>query len=214
MVVSSSSYSIRQCERADCALRYPIVGGHPFGLSCPKCGAVTREIHSKGLLPESGSVSRKPTTTVAGVMLDNLRSAWNVGSIFRSTDGLGIDQLYLCGITPTPDNEKVSKTALGTEKTISWSQHNDGVAKAKTLRNLGIRLWALEKDERSITIQNALGNRNNDPIVLVVGNEVCGVDPGILAVCERTIHIPMMGVKRSFNVAVAFGIALYTILYG
>lgn len=211
--MSASGYSIRQCKRAGCALRYPIVFGHSYGLSCPNCGSVTREILSKELVPESGSTALKSATTVAGVMLDNVRSAWNVGSIFRSADGLGLHQLYLCGITPTPDNHKVAKTALGTEKTVSWSHYNDGFSKAIKLKNQGMRLWALEKDERSISIRTALDYSIGEPIVLVLGNEICGVDPGILALCERTIHIPMMGIKRSFNVAVAFGIALFEIFY-
>lgn len=211
LIVSVLGYSIRQCKRADCALRYPIVGGHPYGLSCPKCGSETREILSKELVPESRSTALKSATTIAGVMLDNVRSAWNVGSIFRSADGLGLHRLYLCGITPTPDNHKVAKTALGTEKTVSWSHHNDGVSKATKLINQGMHLWALEKNEESIPIQTALGDRFDEPIVLVVGNEICGIDPSILALCERTTHIPMIGVKRSFNVAVAFGIALYAI---
>jgi tRNA G18 (ribose-2'-O)-methylase SpoU len=151
---------------------------------------------------------------VVDAMLDNVRSAWNVGSIFRSADGLGISHLYLCGITPTPENSKVTKTSLGTEKTISWSQHNNGVYAAIEVKKRGLRLWALESDDRSYSIHNALGYRSGRPIVLVVGNEVCGVDPGILELCERTVHIPMIGVKRSLNVAVAFGIASHSILYG
>lgn len=212
--MSAFGYHIRQCERAECALRYPIVDGHPFGLSCPRCGSKTSVVVAKELSPETENSAALSPTPVVEAMLDNVRSAWNVGSMFRSADGLGIRHLYLCGVTPTPESAKVAKTSLGAEKTITWSQHNNGVYAAIELKKRGLRLWALERDDRSVTIHNALEDRDGGPIVLVVGNEVCGVDPGILDLCERTLHIPMMGIKRSFNVAVAFGIALHLILYG
>ncbi len=210
----ASGYSIRQCKRADCSLRYPIVEGHPFGISCPNCGSETNEVLDKALYPEPENIPISRTRFTVDTLLDNVRSAWNVGSILRSAEGLGVHHLYLCGITPAPENTKVAKTSLGAEKTLSWSRHTNGVNTAIELKNSGLCLWALERDERSIAIQQVLDLRNEKPIVLVVGNEISGVDPGILELCEQTVHIPMVGRKRSFNVAVAYGIAVHTIMYG
>lgn len=212
--VSISGYSIRQCKRADCSLRYPIVNGQLFGFSCPNCGSETKEVLAKALYPEPEDNPISRMRYEIDTLLDNVRSAWNVGSILRSAEGLGVCHLYLCGITPTPENTKVTKTSLGAEKKLSWSKHTNGVNTAIELKKKGRCLWALERDERSIAIQQLLDLRNEKPIVLVVGNEISGVDPGILELCEQTVHIPMAGQKRSFNVAVAYGIAVYTIMFG
>lgn len=212
--MSYSGYHIRQCKSAECSLRYPIVDGHPFGVSCPNCGSETEEVFAKQLYPELGTTPTPSKRLVVDALLDNVRSAWNVGSILRSAEGLGVHHLYLCGITPAPENKKVAKTSLGAEKTLSWSKHNNGVATAIELKKRGLRLWVLERDERSISIQQFPDIRFDEPIVLVVGNEISGIDPGILDICEQTVHIPMVGRKRSFNVAVAFGIAMYTLTLG
>jgi len=143
------------------------------------------------------------------VLLDNIRSAWNVGSIVRSADGFGFAQAYLCGITPTPENEAVQKTSLGAEESVTWSYHKDALKLVKGLRKEGWKIVALEEEERAVEIR-----RRGDPTsqtVLIVGNEVTGVDPELLDLCETIYYIPMQGQKRSFNVAIAFGIAAYAL---
>ena len=210
----TTGYQIRQCENPECEMRYPIVDKHIYGLSCPRCGSKTRLILAKALKPESGDMSNYSSNLLFETLIDNIRSAWNVGSMFRTADGLGIRHMYLCGLTPTPDNVKVTKTSLGAEKTVTWSQHNDGVKKVYELNQQGKRLWALESGVQSENLFNILHDREGPPIILVVGNEVCGVDPGILELCDRTVHIPMIGYKRSFNAAVAFGIASQILMYG
>jgi len=142
-------------------------------------------------------------------MLDNIRSAWNVGSIFRSADGAGFSRLYLCGITPTPEYAGVHKTALGAEQSVPWQQHLDGVAACEMLLEAGARLWALETEAGALNLYQARIPPGATRVVLVVGNELCGVDPGILERCEQRYYIPMQGIKRSYNVAVAFGIAAH-----
>jgi tRNA G18 (ribose-2'-O)-methylase SpoU len=146
-------------------------------------------------------------------LLDNVRSAWNVGSIFRSADGAGFTHLYLCGITPTPEYPGTLKTSLGAEKSLPWSQHLDGCQAGRSLTQSGYRLWALENDPRASTLYElqdiAKEPGENDTIVLVVGNEVAGVDPELLDLCERVLYLPMHGMKRSYNVAVSFGIAAH-----
>lgn len=143
------------------------------------------------------------------VLLDNIRSAWNAGSILRSADGFGFSQAYLCGITPTPDNEAVTKTSLGAEDSVSWSYHKDAVKLVKGLKRIGHGIYALEEHERAVYIDQAPVARHTS--ILIVGNEITGVDPGLLELCDQIVYIPMRGQKRSFNVAIAFGIAAFAL---
>ena len=209
--MGSSSYQIRQCVREACRLRYPLVTGHPYGERCPRCGASTRLVESRSIEREPLQSNQRKDGLHLEALLDNIRSAWNVGSIFRTSDGLGICKLYLCGLTPTPENPKVLKTSLGAEASVKWCQANDGVQEAQALRAQGYHLWALEYAPDSESLLDILPSQRDLPYCLVVGNEIAGVDPGILDLCERVVYIPMLGSKRSFNVAVAFGIAAYQI---
>lgn len=149
------------------------------------------------------------------LLLDNLRSVFNVGSIFRTSDGAGVRHVHLCGITPTPQQAKLAKTALGTERSISWSYEPNSLSKARELQRQGKVLWSLEttSDSQSIftvpheTIVKV--QEEESSIVLVVGNELAGVDPELQAQADKRVHLPMVGRKESLNVAVATGIALY-----
>jgi len=154
------------------------------------------------------------------VLLDNIRSAWNVGSILRSADGFGFAHAYLCGITPTADNEAVTKTSLGAEDSVPWSCHKDAVKLVKGLKGEGWNVYGLEEDARAIPLetggspskkqeQTSVGH----PVfqILIVGNEVTGVDPDLLDLCDQILYIPMRGEKKSFNVAIAFSIAAYAL---
>lgn len=208
-----SGVQVRQCMRPDCSLRYPQVTGHPYGERCPRCGASTRLVLERPLDSEPIHTNGLSTSLHLEVLLDNIRSAWNVGSMFRTADGLGIRALHLCGVTPTPDNTKVTKTSLGAEQSVAWCHYNDGVQAALTLRERGLHLWALERDSRAESLLELSFPLPDEPLLLVVGNEVAGVDPGILELCERLVYIPMLGVKRSFNAAVAFGIAATYLLF-
>ena len=205
-------YQIRKCQREDCSLRYPVLIGDARSEDCPRCRGRTEIVLERGIEEE-----QKPAGVVGNefqleALLDNIRSAWNVGSMFRTADGMGMRGLYLCGITPTPENPRVAKTALGAEAAVPWTYHPDGVQLAETLKEKGASLWALEEGPKA----SALGFRRNPnvekQVVLVVGNEIFGVDPGILELCERIFYIPMRGIKRSLNAAVAFGIAAHILL--
>jgi tRNA G18 (ribose-2'-O)-methylase SpoU len=147
-------------------------------------------------------------------MLDNIRSAWNVGSMLRSADGAGVRHVHLCGVSSPPDNPKVAKTALGAENSLPWTFHPDGAAAALEMQAQGFRLWALEGGPRAESLFDVSADLPGAPLVLVVGNELSGVDPGILDQCERVVCLPMQGIKGSLNVAVAFGIAVYYIRFG
>ncbi|MCC6146845.1 MAG: RNA methyltransferase [Anaerolineaceae bacterium] len=204
---------IYQCFRPECRFRFPTTNRADEQIRCPRCGGPTRLV----VLPYEGvntSALREISSPRIEVLLDNIRSALNVGSIFRTADGVGIDHLHLCGITPTPDHPKVSKTALGAECTVNWSQHWEGVEAAKTMRDRGDYLIALEGAIDSRSLFDFFSAPQDSSIALVVGNEVSGVDPGILELCHTKLHIPMQGSKRSLNVAVAFGITAYHLRFG
>jgi tRNA G18 (ribose-2'-O)-methylase SpoU len=151
---------------------------------------------------------------LVAALLDNIRSTFNVGAMFRTADGAGLRRLHLGGISATPDNPKVAKTALGAEAVVPWRYFRNGLDAARDLQARGYRLWALESSPRSQPLFHALPQDEGAPIAFVVGNEKAGVDPGILALCERHVHIPMQGAKESLNVAIAFGVAAYFLRFG
>jgi 23S rRNA (guanosine2251-2'-O)-methyltransferase len=142
------------------------------------------------------------------LVLDNIRSRENVGSIFRTADAAGVSKIYLCGITPTPPHEKISKAALGAEKWIPWEYHKQTWRLIKKLKKDSFYIVALEKAPKSINIFKFQKPKNSS-IVLAVGNEVKGLSRRILKYCDKKVAIPMYGKKESLNVAVAFGIAVY-----
>lgn len=175
---------------------------------------ITRLILSQNLVSESKHyfpLSSTPNHKFA-ILLDNIRSAWNVGSILRTADGFTYSHAYMCGITPTSDNDAVKKTALGAENSVPWTYHKDAVTLAHELKSQDWRIIALEDHENSIQLADAQWqNKTDKNTLLIVGNETTGVDPHLLDLCDAIYHIPMYGEKKSFNVAIAFGIAAYAL---
>ena len=202
-------YQMRRCEKKDCHFRFPVVEGDTAGDRCPQCGGKARLIHIPFTAHEVESGKCVVVGAEVEALLDNVRSVFNVGNMLRTADGAGVRHMHLCGITPTPNNPKLAKTALGAERCVPWTQHKDGVAAAISLRDQGLRLWALEGGPRSESLFEISVDPQDPPIVLVVGSEISGVDPGILELCEKVLCLPMQGVKNTLNVAVAFGIAAY-----
>ena len=207
------THQIRTC--LSCGLRYPHTQTNTFGTRCPACLGETRITLRIRRKPDpepkhslTSRISAAPKREFA-VLLDNIRSAWNVGSIFRSADGFEFTHAYLCGITPTPDSKAVTKTSLGAENTVGWSYHKDAVKLVRGLKKDGWQVWALEEHERALPLSANPNVQFLHPVILIVGNEVTGVDPGLLALADSIFHIPMQGVKKSFNAAIAFGIAAY-----
>jgi len=143
------------------------------------------------------------------VVCDNIRSLENIGSIFRTADALGVAKIYLCGICGKPPNPKISKTALGAEKTIPWEYAKQTGRLIDKLKKEGIEVIALEQSKNSIDCAKF---RPNFPIALILGNEVKGIPPKILKKCAKIIELPMAGEKESLNVSVAFGAAGYQII--
>lgn len=140
------------------------------------------------------------------VLLNNIRSLHNVGSIFRTSDGAGVTKLFLCGQTGFPPRTEITKTAIGAEETVNWEYNIDPIECITKLKEKGIAMVALEQTETSQDFHNF---KPDGPVCLVVGNEIDGVNHEILDLCDSAIEIPMHGKKQSLNVSVAFGIAIY-----
>jgi 23S rRNA (guanosine2251-2'-O)-methyltransferase len=204
-MMSASFYQIRQCNNPSCGLRFPLVEGQKG--RCPRCLAETVKIAEYPLEREPAKVVDAASHPGPLALLDNIRSAWNVGAIFRTADGFGFSGLHLCGITPTPENDAVRKTSLGAENNLPWHYHANPFFAAQQLTQIGYTLLALELTEDATPLPQA--GKFPEKSALILGSEVCGVDPQILALCRRKLYIPMRGQKRSFNVAIAFAIAAY-----
>ena len=143
------------------------------------------------------------------VLLNNIRSLHNVGSIFRTSDGAGVKKIFLCGQTGYPPREEITKTAIGAEEILPWEYYIDPLDCVKKLKKKGVQIVALEQTRKSIDYKKF---KPKYPVCLVVGHEIEGVEEGILKLCDAFIEIPMKGEKQSLNVSVAFGVAVYELL--
>ena len=140
------------------------------------------------------------------VVLDNIRSMHNVGSVFRTADAFLIRGIYLCGYTPQPPHRDIHKTALGATETVEWRYFSTAEEAVRSLKEEGIPVYAVEQTDRSVSLQEfAVGG----PMAVVFGNEVSGVGEGALALCDGSIEIPQWGMKHSLNVSVAAAIVLW-----
>jgi len=203
-------YQARQCSQPNCGLRFPVAVGQTAGDRCPQCGAATVTRGPAYHSDEARTAEDAARGLQLEALLDNVRSLRNVGSMFRTADGAGVRTLHLGGFTPTPDHPKMAKTSLGAEQSVPWTYARDGAERARQLCDQGARLWAIEGGPRSSSLFDLSPEpAANPPVVLVFGHEVSGVDPRILEMCERVLRVPMLGMKGSLNVSVAFGIAVY-----
>lgn len=149
------------------------------------------------------------------VLIHDIRSTHNVGSMFRTSDSVGVDRIYLSGYSPTPKDKydrprkDVAKVALGAEKTIPWEYVDSPSILIKKLRKDGFEIVGLEQSDKSIDYKKFKPKR---PILFIVGSEVLGMDKKIRDLCDVILEIPMMGEKESLNVSVAFGVAIFRIL--
>ncbi len=142
------------------------------------------------------------------VICDNIRSLENIGSIFRTADALGVTKIFLCGISGRPPHSKISKTALGAEKTIPFEYHKQTWRLIEKLKAQDIIIVALEQDKKAIDYRKL---KLKFPLALVIGNEVKGVSKKVLSRADKIMCLPMKGKKESLNVSVAFGVAGYHI---
>lgn len=157
----------------------------------------------------SAAVDYERLRLPATVLLDNVRSMYNVGAFFRAADGVGLEKLCLCGITAHPPKRAISKTALGAEEAVSWEHDWDAVHMAEGLRRSGFELAAIETSTHAVDLFEW---QPRFPLCVAFGNEVDGLRPELLEMAEAHVRIPMLGQKKSLNVATAGGIVLYELL--
>lgn len=143
------------------------------------------------------------------IVLDNLRSAFNVGSIFRSSDAGAVEHIHLCGMSAHPPHKKLEKTALGAFEYVPWTYHERTADALKSLEEAGIYRVGIEVTAGATPLNRFEWPR---PVALIFGNEVNGINERVLRRCDATVLIPMYGYKNSINVATAFGIVLYDVL--
>ncbi len=144
------------------------------------------------------------------VILENVRSLYNVGAAFRTSDGCNISKLYLAGFTGCPPRQEISKTALGAEDQVPWEHVDDALQAIEKLRQENTcQIVGVEKTPKSVSYTDF---RFSFPTCLVFGNEIMGVSQATLAACDEVVHIPMLGSKESLNVATAYGVVLYELL--
>ena len=142
------------------------------------------------------------------IVLDNVRSAQNVGSFFRTADAFGIEHIALCGISCTPPNREIHKTALGAELSVAWSYHATTMECVEKLRMEGYRIIAIEQIEGS-TMLDKFAAQSGEKYALIFGNEVEGVDQAIADIVDGAIEIPQIGIKHSLNVSVSAGVLMW-----
>ncbi|SHG10348.1 SpoU rRNA Methylase family protein [Flavobacterium segetis] len=142
------------------------------------------------------------------IVLDDIRSLHNIGSVFRTADAFLIEKIYLCGITATPPNKEIHKTALGATETVTW-EYSDNVLKViEDLKSNDVMALAVEQVESAVFLQNFKVEKNKK-YALIFGNEVFGVSQDAIAICDGTIEIPQLGTKHSLNISVSAGIVVW-----
>lgn len=168
--------------------------------------------HTKLKVTEMGRMSveafRNSEKIPVAIVLDNVRSMYNVGSVFRTADAFRLNQICLCGITSTPPHPEIHKTALGAEDTVEWTYYQDTADAVIELRNQGYLIIAIEQVKNSITLEDFNIDMNNR-YALVLGNEVKGVQQQVVDLCDDCIEIPQYGTKHSLNVSVTAGIVMH-----
>ncbi len=170
-------------------------------------------IHNLDRLPYLASEASTPYDSITrlpvSVLLDNVRSMYNVGSFFRTADAAGIESLLLTGITAAPPKKEISKTALGAEETVNWKQSLDPIRLLDELRERGFELAAIETSPRAVDLFDW---QPRWPTCVLFGHEVDGVQRELLDRCDTFVRIPMLGRKHSLNVATAGGVVLFELL--
>lgn len=143
------------------------------------------------------------------VVLDNVRSAYNVGSVFRTADAFPVELIYLCGITGYPPHKEIMKTALGATETVKWKYNKSTLSAISELKDSGYKVYAVEQVENSIMLDDFKRNISDFKLALVFGHEVDGVQQDVLNLCDGCIEIPQGGTKHSLNISVSAGVVLW-----
>lgn len=229
MLYSLTLHKIRtmltRCPYPDCRQAFELADENtPRAGECQSCarpmnfrpldGRLKMEERAERLAPHLFTSSTVPDVNKEPIIViaEDVRSLWNVGSIFRTADGAGMSRLILAGITGNPPRKEIAKVSLGAEETVPWNYVSSALDAVLLLKQSGYQIVGLEKSDKSQSLTDALQSRALvTPLCLIIGNEVTGVSSEVLCHCENICHLPMRGMKESLNVAVAFGIAAYAI---
>ncbi len=144
------------------------------------------------------------------LVLENIRSMHNVGSVFRTADAFLLEGIYLCGYTPVPPHRDIHKTALGATETVEWKYFKEVVVAIKELRNSDYKIWAVEQTVESVPLRHFTVPAHH-PLALVFGNEVSGISEHVLSLCDGCIEIPQYGMKHSLNISVSAGMVVWEV---
>lgn len=206
-------FQIFECQNPECRLRFPTNLSVDHLETCPFCRSPLAASGEPFTNVKAASLPQFSSARRVDLLLDNLRSTLNVGSIFRTADGAGVSHIYCCGTTPTPEHPKIIKTGLGAEGFVAWSYHRNALDVIDQLET-GTLLYSLEAAQNSIDLFTEVKQIESDkPVLLILGNEISGVDPVLLQQSNLTLSLPMLGNKNSLNVAVAAGIAIYALRF-
>ncbi|MDT0556950.1 RNA methyltransferase [Patiriisocius hiemis] len=167
-----------------------------------------RKLKNSELDRPTVEVFKKTEKTPVIIILDNIRSLNNIGSVFRTADAFLIEKIYLCGITATPPNKDIHKTALGATESVAWEYKEDTVALVNELKKQQITTIAIEQTEKATLLQDYKVSANSK-YAIIFGNEVKGVQQGVVNVCDNVIEIPQFGTKHSLNISVSAGVVVW-----
>ena len=171
---------------------------------------MSRKIPNAELDRLSPEEFKKEAKTPIIVILDNIRSLNNIGSVFRTSDAFLIEKIYLCGITAQPPHRDINKTALGATETVEWEHVEDTLSLVKKLQSEGAKVYAIEQVESSISLNEFEVDRK-EKYALIFGNEVDGVQQEVVNQCAGSIEIPQLGTKHSLNISVSAGVVLWDV---
>ena len=144
------------------------------------------------------------------VVLENIGSAYNIGSVFRTADAFLLEAIYITGYSAVPPHKEIKKTALGAEETVTWKHFVNADAAIAELREMGYTIWAAEQAENSTMLDHL--NYGGEKIAIVLGNEVTGVEQSTIALCDGCLEIPQYGMKHSLNIATAAGVVMWELV--
>jgi 23S rRNA (guanosine2251-2'-O)-methyltransferase len=167
-----------------------------------------RKLSTQELNRKSVDEFRRSEKIPVIIVLDNVRSMNNVGSIFRSADAFLLQGIFICGYTPKPPHRDIEKTALGATGTVHWEYHPEILPALKELQNNGYKLCAIEQASGSVLLQDWKVDRE-EKWALILGNEVEGVQEDVVEICDQVVEIPQSGMKHSLNISVAAGIVFW-----
>jgi len=168
-----------------------------------------RKLSMDDLNRKSAEEFKKASKLPMVVVLDNVRSMNNIGSVFRTADAFLLEAIYLCGVTAQPPHREIQKTALGATETVNWKHFETTIDAVNSLKAKGYKVYAVEQADQSIMLDKFTPAEGK--IALVFGNEVNGVDQAVIDICDACVEIPQFGTKHSLNISVSVGIVVWEV---